>query len=147
MNLDTPLFGRLTVSGKRITLGRGTISTLMIRAVEQVKQIRLSEDGVIQIEISKAKLQDATTFDKYSILEQQVAAQTMTNPDDESPFPGITIGRVAEVMVTPEYEAYEKICDPARRVGITSFDMEMIRDSYVSKFPDCAQHFPKWIDK
>lgn len=146
MNLDTPLFGRLTVSGKRITLGRGTISTLMIRAVEQVKQIRLSEDGVIQIEISKAKLQDATTFDKYSILEQQVAAQTMTNPEDESPFPGITIGRVAEVMMTPEYEAYEKICDPANRVGLTTWQILDIKSAYHSVALDCVEHFPKWIN-
>ena len=118
----------------------------MIRTVQELKKLRVNDEQVIQLELCKAKLPDATTFDKYMILEQQVAAQTLTNPDDESPFPGITIGRVTEVMMTSEYEACARICDPGNRVGLTGEQIEEILYNYTWAYPDCAPHFPKWVD-
>lgn len=146
MSPDTPLFGRITIGSNRINLGRGGFSLLMTRATEQLQKHRVGDDTVIQIECSRNRLQDATTFDKLQVIEQQLGAQIVTDLDSESPFPGITIGRVAEAMASPEYTAYEAICDPHKRMGLTQGDVEDIRGRYELLFEDCFPHFPKWID-
>ncbi|MGL5935893.1 MAG: hypothetical protein ACRCZI_09765 [Cetobacterium sp.] len=143
---DTLLFGRLTHNGKRINLGRAPITILLTRALEEMRKLRKSDEMVIQMEFGTSKLPDSTTFDKLTVIEQQLAQNIMTDPNEESPFPGITIGRVTEVMMSPQYIAYEAICEPTKRMGLPDFDITMIRDSYVTKFPDCSPHFPKWID-
>ena len=145
MNPDTPLFGRITIGSNRTSLGRSAISTLMIRAMEQIRKARHRDDLVIQIEISPARLPDSTTFDRQALLELQVAEQTVVDPSSESPFPGITVGEVADAMSSPEYEAYAEICDPVKRQGLGQATLEKIQADYVSKFPMCAMHFPRWI--
>ena len=146
MSPDTPLFGRMTIGSNRINLGRGGFNLLMVRATEQLQKHRVNDDTVIQIECSRNRLQDSTTFDKMQVVEQQLASQVITDMSAESPFPGITVGRVAEVMMTQEYISFEAICSPDKRLGLTMRDVERIQLAYFQAFPDCAPHFPKWID-
>lgn len=146
MKGDTLLFGRLTIGANRINLGRGNITVLSIRMAEQLASIRVTDEAVIQLEMSRSKLPDSTTFDKTAYYEQQVAAKISTDPNEESPFPGITLGRVVEVMSSPIYEAYAAICEPNKRLGLTIRDLERIKLAYESTFPDCAPHFPLWIE-
>lgn len=146
MSPDTPLFGRLTLGGNRINLGRGGFNVLMIRAAEQLKKLRVGDDTVIQIECSRNRMQDASTFDKLQVIEHQLAAKTITDPSTESPFPGVTVGRVNEAMASQEYAAYAEICDPIKRLGLTKFFIDGTRLAYEQCFPDCAPYFPKWIE-
>ncbi len=145
MSPDTPIFGRLTLGSNRINLGRGGFHILMVRAAEQLQKHRIGDDTVIQIEMCRNRLQDATTFDKLQVIEQQLGAQIITDADAESPFPGITVGRVAMVMMTPEYVAYESICEPEKRMGLSQGDIDRITQEYHSIARDCFPHFPKWI--
>ncbi len=146
MSPDTPLFGRMTLGSNRVSLGRGGFNILMIRASEQLQKHRVSDDTVIQIECSRNRLQDATTFDKMQVVEQQLATQIITDHSADSPFPGITVGRVAEVMMSPEYLAYEAICEPSKRMGLSASEINSIILNYHETFPDCHLHFPKWIN-
>lgn len=146
MSPETPLFGRLTLGSNRISLGRAGFATLFLRATGELHKHRVGDDVVVQIEMSRNKLPDSTTFDKASIIEHSIAAQILTDQNAESPFPGITVGRVTEVMMSPEYAAYEAICDPIKRLGLTNFAIDGARLTYELCFPDCAPYFPKWID-
>jgi hypothetical protein len=142
MSPDTPLFGRITIGANRISLGRAGTTALMIRVLEQMRKVRASEDSVIQIELSRAPLPDATTFDRLARQEQQLAERVITDPDAASPFPGITVGRVAEVMSSPEYEAFNEVCDPDKRAGLSPDEVNNIQWAYQRAFPDCAPFFP-----
>jgi len=146
MNPETPLFGRITVGSNRTSLGRAALSEMLIRAMTEIRKVRHRNDIVIQIELSPAKLPDATTFDKHAILERKVAEQTTTDLSGDSPFPGLTLQRVADCMDSPEYEAYAHICEPNNRINFNSYQIDQIRDSYESAYPDCAPHFPFWVD-
>lgn len=146
MSPETLMFGRLTHGTKRINLGRGPIHIVLTRAMEQMRQLRKQDEMVIQIELGTSKLMDSTTFDRAALQEQEFAQNLATDPNAESPFPGITIGRVTEVIMTPEYDAYAGICDPLKRQGLTLAEIANIRDAYWRTFPDCAPYFPKWID-
>lgn len=145
MSPDIAFFGRITIDGKRSTLGRSSYATILTRAAEQIRLARAKEESLIQIEISRGKFLDSTTFDKSALMEQELAQNSLTDPNDESPFPGITVGRVAEVMESPEYQAYEAICDPHKRNGLAASYVNSIILEYHETFPDCHPHFPKWI--
>ena len=143
---DTLMYGRLTHKGKRTTLGRAPISTLMIRAVEEIRKLRKTDDTVIQIEISVSKLLDSTTFDSHALLEQEFATQLITDLDQESVFPGITMHRVGQAMGSESYLNYSMLCEPEKRIGFSNSHIEEWRERYRSEFPDCFPHFPKWIE-
>lgn len=146
MSPETPLFGRLTLGSNRVSLGRAGFATLFLRAANELKKQRVGDDTVIQLELSRNRLPDSTTFDKAAIIEHSIAARTLSNDDDESPFPGITVGRVAEAMSDSRYIAYAHVCEPVNRIGAGQLDIENIRFAYQNKFPDCFDHFPKWVD-
>lgn len=146
MSPDTPMFGRITINANRISLGRCGTSMLLVRVAQQLRKIRPSDDTVIQIELSRNNLPDSTTFDKLASAERQLGERIITNMDAASPFPYITVGRVAEVMATPEYEAYDAICVPEKRMTLSQSDIDRIIQAYVKVAPDCVSHFPKWID-
>ena len=147
MSPDTPLFGRLTIGANRVSLGRGGTTLLLIRIAEQLRKLRPSEDAVIQIELSRNSLPDSSTFDKLARAEQQFGERIITDENAPSPFPNITVGRVAQAMASIEYESfYEIASDPEKRMGLSQFDLEAIRSNYELAYPDCAPHFPKWVD-
>lgn len=143
MSPDTPMFGRMTIGANRVSLGRGGTTTLLVRVAEQLRKLRPSDDTVIQIELSRNHLPDTTTFDKLARAEQQLAERIVTDLDAESPFPGITIGRVAEIMATPEYERMNEICDPEKRMLLTPEEINEITWAYQRIAPDEWPFFPK----
>lgn len=144
MSPDTPLFGRITIGSSRISLGRAGTTTLFVRALEQIRKLRVSEEHVIQIELSRAPIPDSTTFDKLARQEQQFAERLVTDPNAMSPFPGLTVGQVAEAMASPEYEAFNEICNPEKRIGLTPEQINEIQWTYQRAFPECAKYFPKF---
>jgi hypothetical protein len=101
---------------------------------------------VIQIELCRNHLPDSTTFDKLARQEQQFAERVVSDPDQPSPFVGISTGRVAQVMSTPEYEAYAEICEPDKRIGISQGEIDRITTEYFNVARECFEHFPKWVD-
>jgi hypothetical protein len=139
------MFARLTHGAKRISLGRGPIHVVLTRAMEEMRKIRKQDEMIIQLELGTSRLMDSTTFNHAAIQEQAFAQNIQHDHFAESPFPGITIGRVAEVMMTPEYQAYEAICQPDKRMGLSLTDIDEIRIAYHTIAPDCFPHFPKWI--
>lgn len=145
MSPESKLYGRLAIGAARTSLGHAPMNVILIRAAEEIKKAKHREDMLITLEMSPSRLPDSTLFDKTSVMEQQLAANISTDMDAESPFPGITIGRVAEVMMTPEYNAYEAICDPLKRQGLSQSDIDRITQEYHAVARDCFEHFPKWI--
>jgi len=146
MSPDSVLFARMTVGSSRIDLGRAKLPVLLIRMVEELRKVRPAEEAVIQLEMSRSKLMDASSFNYASLIEQQLAAQVIADPSVESPFPGVSLGRVADVMSSPEYDRYLHICEPSKRMGLTQDVILTICTEYLAFAPDCYEHFPKWID-
>lgn len=147
MNPQRTLFGRISINGKRTDLGHATLSTLFIRAAQVYNSTQSRSPEInLTIEVSHAKLPESSIMNREAIIEQSVAAQIITNPDDESPFEGITIGRVQEAMSSPEYAAWYQYCQPDNRMGVDPVLVNLARENYIIAFPDCAPHFPKWID-
>lgn len=147
MNPQRSLFGRVTINGKRTDLGFATLNTMFIRAAQVYAstQSRASEINIV-IELSAAKLPDSSILNREAIIEQSVAAQIVTDPNEESPFEGITIGRVQEAMASPEYALWYQYCQPDNRIGVDDDSIHSAQHSYEARFPDCAPHFPRWIE-
>lgn len=145
MNPNRTMYGRITINGKRTDLGRSEFTNMLIRATQIYQNTKATGgDYLMQIELATNPLLESTTFSHTQVLEQSLAAITITDDDSDSVFPGITIGRVKEVMATPEYERYAMLCDPAKRLGIEDDVIELVKGSYRGMFPDCAEHFPLW---
>lgn len=147
MNPQRALFGRVTINGKRTDLGRAILSAMFIRAAQVFTSTPSKTPDInIIIELSTSKLPDSSILNKEAIIEQSLVAQIVTDPTQESPFEGITIGRVQEAMASPEYEAWAHYCLPDNRVGVDPLVISVARGQYDIRFPDCASHFPKWIE-
>lgn len=147
MNPQRTLFGRISINGKRTDLGHATLSTLFIRAAQVYNSTQSRSPEInLTIEVSHAKLPESSIMNREAMLEQSVAAQIITNPNDESPFEGITIGRVQQAMASPEYATWYQYCQPDNRIGIPDADIINAEARYIEAFPDCAPHFPKWIE-
>lgn len=145
MSPDSKLYGRLTVGANRSSLGHAPLNVLLVRASQEIQKAKHREEMIITLEMSPSRLPDSTVFDKAAVIEQQLSSSIITDADAESPFPGITVGRVAEVMMSPEYVAYESICEPEKRMGLSQPDIDRITQEYHNLARDCFQHFPKWI--
>lgn len=145
MSPDSKLYGRLSIGVNRTSLGHAPLTILLVRASQEIQKAKHREEMVITLEMSPTRLPDSTVFDKASVMEQQLSANIITDPDAESPFPGITMGRVSDVMMTPEYTAYEAICEPEKRMGLGQGDIDRITQEYHAIAKDCFPHFPKWI--
>lgn len=147
MNPTRQLYGRITLNGKRTDLGFTTINTMFIRAAQVYNsaQSRGSEVNIV-LELSGAKLPDSSILNREAMVEQSLAAQIVTDPNEESPFEGITMGRVQEAMASHEYKAWAAFCDPDNRIGVIDYHISHARGRYEVAFPDCAPHFPKFIE-
>ena len=145
MSPESKLFGRVSIGANRSSLGHAPLNILLVRASQEIQKAKHREDMIITLEMSPSKLPDSTVFDKATVIEQQLATAIVTDPNEESPFPGITVGRVAEVMMTPEYVAYEEICEPDKRMGLLPSEIDRITQEYFAIARDCFDHFPKWI--
>ena len=147
MNPQRSLFGRVTINGKRTDLGFATLNIMFIRAAQVYAstQSRASEINII-IELSAAKLPDSSILNREAIVEQSLLAQIITDPNEESPFEGITMGRVQEAMASPEYAEWYQYCQPDNRIGVGPAEIHNSRIRYRLKFPDCEPHFPKWVE-
>ena len=147
MNPQRSLFGRVTINGKRTDLGFATLNIMFIRAAQVYAstQSRASEINII-IELSAAKLPDSSILNREAIVEQSLVAQIITDPNEESPFEGITMGRVQEAMASPEYARWYQYCQPDNRIGVDNTAIAEASHAYKTRFPDCAPHFPRWIE-
>lgn len=146
MNPTRSLFGRLTLNGKRTDLGFAPLNTLFIRAAQTYASTRSNGDVNLVLEVSGAKLPDSSILSREQIVEQELVRHIETNPDEESPFEGITMGRVAEAMSSPQYAAWAELCLPDKRMGVADDLIDACRDAYREAFPDCFPHFPKWVE-
>jgi hypothetical protein len=147
MNPQRSLYGRITINSKRTDLGYAPLNQLFLRAAQTYAMTRSdSRDLLITLEVSAAKLPDSSILNREAMVEQQLASAIIQDPDEESPFEGITIGRVQEVMATPEYETWAHLCIPVNREGVPHSQVQMVKMIYEDKFPDCAPHFPRYIE-
>ena len=147
MNPTRKMFGRITINGKRESLGASPYPILIQRAIQLMDRSRVDGKEIfVTFEISSIPLPEASIFSRESQIEQSLASLMITDADEESPFPGITIGRVAEVMSSPEYQGYALVCEPDKRIGVPDSHIELLRTQYQLFAPDCFEHFPKWVD-
>lgn len=150
MNLDRNLFGRVTINDQQISLGHAPIVELAKRLIEQYRRAKSSNSGRISIivEISERQLLDSSLMnDEQRLLNEFNSLISSFDPDEPTDWPGITMGRVAEVSSSPEYQRYQMIAtNPSRRIGLSHNEINQIKSAYFDLFPDCAPHFPTWID-
>ncbi len=146
MSPDSKVYGRVTIGGNRVSIGHASVSVMLIRAGQEIQKAKHRAEMVIQIELSPTRLLDATTFDKAAKIEHELSTHFITNPDEDSGFPGVTIRRLTEAMDSPEYKAYAEICDPEKRMSLNEEFIQDTIQAFEVRFPDCFQYFPKWVD-
>jgi len=146
MNFDRTYYGRLNINESKINLGCAELDMLLRRATNQLAKAATPRASKLQItmEFSTVPLLDASILNHEQALVNEM--QSLMVEDSEEIYPGITAKRVAEVFVTPQCEAYRKLCHPQNRIGIPPDEVRRIIDEYRAAFPDCIPHFPLWVD-
>lgn len=144
MNPNRKTFGRLTINGDSISLGHATVREIIQRAIEQYGKKRYEGEQLkMAIEISDMKMAG-----NESVLtrEQQLEAemQSLFTPVEAEVFPGVTAAEALEAFESPEYRAYEQICEPTKRIGVPDQTITEIREAYAQKFPNVFPHSPVW---
>lgn len=144
MNPDRKVFGRMTLNGTKIDLGRANFSIVMQRLMEQYRNKRYEGEKLqIIVEIADDPLPATSIMSRDEQIAHEFANLPMAAPDEEA-FPGVTMQRVAEVMSDPLYDQWNELCKPDNRIGIPQSHIDSIRDQYRTQFPDCFDHFPVW---
>lgn len=150
MNLDRKLFGRVTLNSQTVSLGHAPIIELAKRLIEQYRLAKSPNSGKVSIlvEISHEQLSAAGLLsDEQRLMNEFNQLLSTSSQDEETDWPGITMSRVAEVSSTPEFQAYQLIAtNPNKRLGLTALQIERIKLAYFAIAPDCAPHFPTWVD-
>ena len=148
MNINRPLYGRITIGNDRKSLGFATFDELMTRAVHTFVTTKSRASINIVLEVSENQLPATTLMnDEQRIESEFTALLAQADLDEDTAWPGIKLSRVVEVSATPEYLAYQSIAtNPSRRIGVDQSTIDSIKSAYFELAPDCAPHFPSWID-
>lgn len=144
MDLDKHLFGRLTIGSERIGLGNANVPILMQRIISQLQRAKPGKTIRIVIELSNERLPEASIMNREQALTNEMS-QLMADQSEEA-FPGVTVERVQEVMSTQCYQEYARICEPHARIGLDADYIAERKDAYQRLYPDCAPHFPRWVE-
>lgn len=149
MNPDRAVWGRLTINGEQINLGRATFTNLLKRLAEQyAKKKYVGDKLVMTMEVSDEEI----SFDSLLTREQQIEQEFKSNlrtvddiPDDEECLPGVTTKRSIEAIQHPLYESMFAICHPSTRVGVDQSTIDSIKSQWAEAFPDIHDKFPVWF--
>ncbi len=145
MNPARETFGRLTIGTHKHTLGKAPgFAETLVRAAQVLKAERVTDTTVVVIELSFSRLPEASSLDRESQLLNELNSHVLTDPDEEI-YPGVTLGRIQEVMLSESFIAYNELCQPDKRVGVEQSTIDLTRAKYEQAFPDCWPHFPLWI--
>ena len=146
MNLDRAYHGRVTLVGKKIKLGHARLPILIQRFAEEFKAARFTGAKITGVfEFSSDPLPDAGLLDRETQLMHEMGA--LFADDLEEVFPGVTASRVADVMQSDQFNNYAQLAGyPEKRIGVDSQFIEDMRIRYEIAYPDCAPHFPRWVD-
>lgn len=146
MNPKREHYARITINGARKSLGFAQLPIILKRVAGEIVAAKSStKSNLIQIEISTERIEDLSSFDRASEIEQSFSDSINRDPALEV-FPGVTVNQMAEAMESSEYVNFMLICTPANRIGIPPETIRETQSAYEDKFPHCAPHFPKWID-
>ena len=146
MNTDRPIYGRLTVAGNKHSLGHApNLFEAFRRAAVSLSNLRVTDAHTILIELSFSKLADSTILDRETQLLHEMKDHMLTDPNIEI-YPGVPLSRMHEAMMSPEYDAYNAVCQPDKRIGLDPETILQIKKSYEAAWPDCYRHFPLWVD-
>lgn len=157
----------LIINGRHeISLGKADLASLANREFAQIRNFNL--DGKVDsITVLKAltkddlnKLKNRLPDDESNLHPDQVFVNEMEkqfpgfksmikpfDPDEDSPYKGITMGELVEAQESEEYKLYNHFASiPDNRVGIDSSHIDSAQTLWRLKYPRIAEHIPKWID-
>jgi len=145
MNPSRQLYGRITLNGDVKSLGFATFQDLVLRAAHAYSQHKSRAEINIVIEVSEKQLSTSILSAEARLEQEFNQIFALPNSDEESQWPGITIGRVAACVSSATYRAYADLAtEPDNRIGVSQFEIDQICAAYAEEFPDCAPHFPVW---
>lgn len=146
MNQDIHLFGLLSINDSEYPLGHAAPNQLLIRA-SQIMQSHKGEALTLTIRMSKTQIISLTSApedQERALFESSIASAP---PADEVELvPGVTVQQAFDAESSPEGQAYKRICDPEKRIGLSQSIIDEIITAYRSRFPEIWHLYPVWQD-
>lgn len=145
MDLQRVLFGRITYGSTHESLGRATVSALLIRAATAIRQISVSHKRII-IEFNIDEILSDSPQSRELMIEHELETSVIRASEvGECWRPGISYERMTDALLSESYKAYARVCDPTARMGVNEKAITILRDIYFDEWPDVAQWIPVWI--
>lgn len=146
MNINRPLFGRITINNKTTSLGKGTIGDMITRIHEQYAKAPFIKDtNPFIIEMSFHKLPDGKMLmTREQQLEHEMQSLMNTDLDAKVIDDKYSIREAEEVMKDSLYEEYKVLCDPAKRIGVDNDYILRIKHEYETKYGDLGTTICRW---
>lgn len=148
MNPSTPMYGMIKINDSELDLGCCKPQDMMVRA-SQVMATHKGEAVSINLRIEKTPIVSLNIFgtpEDANLAEFESALKSAPPAAEVELFPGVTVQAAYEAEQSPEGQAYKRICNPDKRVGLNQAVIDEIRNAYFSRFPEIASLYPLWQD-
>jgi len=143
MNLDRIVHGRLTINDEKISLGRASFATMLLRIGEQYDKKKYDGNQLrVIIEIGDKPMSE-TLMSRDEQIAQEFASLPIADAGEEI-FPGVTVAEAMAAMDTEVYQNYEHICEPANRMGMPDSHIQTIKSAFELNYPKLVGHSPIW---
>lgn len=147
MNLNRKLYAQITVGNTTSTLGAADLDTITLRFRNHLASARLTDTTLVTFRVSHSPIEDSLSNNPASKLAMEFESLLENDPEADSPYEGISMGRVHEAMESIEFAEYQRIASkPDNRIGFSLEVINLITNNYRNRFPDCFAHFPLWVD-
>lgn len=147
MNRDRKLNGQIIIAGEAKSLGNADIFILAQRMIEQILKPRPGSNGVIDVQVRFSSKEITAQKSGLAVLESEFTTLLNNNiNNDEEIAPGLTSGQLADIFLTPEYQAWSLLAsNPEKRIGVSQEDIDRIRHEYATKYPIAYENdFPRY---
>lgn len=159
------VYGKLRLNGNEVVdLGRTTMLEMSQRTAAVIKS-RVDLDitsaqtfyaeskdelakmlkGGVQAEYAHEGLNPDSPL--YGLDAEAIALIRPLEDDTPSPYPDITMSRLAEATSSPEFIAYSLLAtNPDKRVGVDPGVLSEAYHNWCFAYPDVSEHVPVWKD-
>lgn len=144
MDMGKLMYGKVTHGTDTKSLGRATISALLLRFASEVKHVHAGTKKLV-LELSVDELTDSSIQSRAVMIEAELeSAIVPASKINEDWKPGISYERMGDALTSESYQAYARMCEPANRVGVDEQVITDLRTRYEAEWSDVSQYLPVW---
>lgn len=146
MDLQRLMYGKVVFGMEQVSLGRGTINALLIRAATEIKSMPINIKR-LAIEFNFDEITNDSELTRDINIEKELESGIIPVDEIQEEWkPGISYARMAEALEAESYKRYARLCTPANRIGVEEDTISTLRTNYQMEFPDVFDYLPIWRD-